>query len=127
MKVMHIDEVPGVEIWVDLLETGRCTCYRLVQPHFCQTIDIAHLVLSAGARTRRFSHDTDWAVQVTGGRGTIATDEMQVELTDGVMAFVPAGETRWVGAAEDSTLSFMSTHRPKPVTSFPDRGDRGGV
>ena len=120
MKIMQINEVPGVEIWADQMKAGTCTCYRLVQPHFCQTMDIAHLVLTPGARTVRFTHDVDWAIHITGGRGTLGNDEEQVELAEGVVAYIPAGEPRWIGAAAHSTLTFMSSHRPKPVTTLLD-------
>ena len=118
MRVMNIQEVPSVEIWADQMKSGTCTCYRLVQPHFCQTVDVAHLSLTPGACTKRFKHDIDWVVHVTGGKGTLATDTEEVEISEGVVAYIPAGEPRWIGAAPDSTLTFMSTHRPKPTTTL---------
>ena len=116
MKVLDINERPEREIWADQMATGKCTCTSLIQPSFCQTVDVAELIFTPGARTKLFSFDIDWVVHVTCGKGTLATDKEENAISAGTIAHIPAGEPRWIGAAQDSTLVFMSTHRPMPTT-----------
>jgi quercetin dioxygenase-like cupin family protein len=118
MKVLTIKELPEVEIWADQMKEGKCTMHSLIQPSFCQTIDVAELIFTPGARTKLFNFDIDWVVHVTEGKGTLATDKEEMEISAGTIAHIPAGEPRWIGAADDSTLVFMSTHRPKPTTTM---------
>ena len=118
MRVIKIKEQEEREIWQDQMKTGKYTVHGLISPAFCQTVDVAELTFTQGARTKLFNFDIDWVVHVTEGRGTLATDKEQKEITSGTIAHVPAGEPRWIGAADDSTLVFMSTHRPQPTTTI---------
>ena len=118
MQVIKIKEQEEREIWADQMQTGKCTAHSLIRPAFCQTVDVAELIFTPGARTKLFQMDIDWVVHVTEGKGFLATDKEQKEIGPGTIAHIPAGEPMRIGAADDSTLAFMSTHRPRPATTI---------
>ena len=115
MRVMKIQEQEKFDVWEDRLTSGKAVAYTCINPDFCQTVDVAEMVFTPGARTKLFQMDIDWVVQVIEGRGTLGTDKEQKEIGPGTIAHIPAGEPRWVAASDDSPLVFMSTHRPQPT------------
>ena len=118
MRVLKIKEQEIMEAWENNMKTGKATAYTCINPDFCQTVDVAEVILTPGARTKLFSMDIDWVVQVIEGGGTLGTDKEQNEITPGTIAHIPAGEPRWIAASEGSTLVFMSTHRPQVIETI---------
>ena len=118
MQIIKIKEQADREIWEDQMDKGKCIAHSLIRPAFCQTLDVAELVFTPGAQTKLFHMDIDWVVHVTEGKGFLATDKDRQEIGPGTIAHIPAGEPRRIGASDDSTLVFMSSHRPRPTTTI---------
>ena len=120
MQVIKIKDQEEREIWADQMQTGKCTSHSLIRPAFCQTVDVAELIFTPGAQTKLFQMDIDWVVHVTEGNGFMATDKERNDIGPGTIVHIPAVEPRRIGAAADSTLVFMSSHRPRPATTILD-------
>ena len=75
---------------------------------------------AAGAKNHFHTHTSDQILYVTSGRGYVATESEQLEITEGDAAFIPAGEKHWHGATDDSDFSHISLTAPGSQTEvFP--------
>ena len=63
---------------------------------------------SAGATTGWHAHDSDQILVVTAGRGIVASETEQREITVGDVVHIKAGERHWHGAEPDSTMSHIT-------------------
>ena len=63
---------------------------------------------SPGATTGWHAHDSDQILVVTAGRGIVATETEQREITVGDVVQIKAGEKHWHGAKADTTLSHIT-------------------
>jgi quercetin dioxygenase-like cupin family protein len=61
-----------------------------------------------GATTGWHRHDCDQILVVTSGRGTVATENEEREITVGDVAHIKAGERHWHGAKADSAMSHIT-------------------
>jgi len=62
----------------------------------------------AGATTGWHTHDCDQILVVTAGRGTVATEKEEREITVGEVVHIKAGERHWHGAQADSPMSHIT-------------------
>lgn len=62
----------------------------------------------AGATTGWHTHDCDQILVVTAGRGTVATEKEEREITVGEVVHIKAGERHWHGAKADSPMSHIT-------------------
>lgn len=77
----------------------------------------AHLRLTEvtfreGARNRLHVHATDQVLIVTAGAGVVATPEREEQLLPGDVAFIPAGERHWHGAAAERDMTHWAVLGP---------------
>jgi quercetin dioxygenase-like cupin family protein len=63
---------------------------------------------SAGATTGWHAHDSDQILVVTAGRGVVANETEEREITVGDVVHIKAGERHWHGAKPDTTLSHIT-------------------
>ena len=63
---------------------------------------------SVGATTGWHVHDCDQILVVTVGRGIVASETEQREITVGDVVHIKAGERHWHGATADSPLSHIT-------------------
>ena len=61
-----------------------------------------------GATTGWHVHDCDQILVVTAGRGIVASETEEREITVGDVVHIKAGERHWHGAKADSTLSHIT-------------------
>jgi quercetin dioxygenase-like cupin family protein len=61
-----------------------------------------------GATTGWHTHDCDQILVVTAGRGLVATEKEQREITVGDVVHIKAGERHWHGARADTTMSHIT-------------------
>jgi quercetin dioxygenase-like cupin family protein len=64
-----------------------------------------------GVRNKFHAHDHEQILIITAGKGIIATETEQKEITAGDIVIIPAGEKHWHGATEDSEFSHIYIHR----------------
>jgi quercetin dioxygenase-like cupin family protein len=63
---------------------------------------------SKGATTGWHIHDCDQILMVTSGRGMVATEKEEREITVGDVVHIKAGERHWHGAKADTTMSHIT-------------------
>ena len=61
-----------------------------------------------GVRNKFHSHSGDQLLIVTEGKGIVATDTEEREVTVGDVILFPAGEKHWHGATPDSAFSHIT-------------------
>jgi quercetin dioxygenase-like cupin family protein len=61
-----------------------------------------------GATTGWHTHDCDQILVVTAGRGMVATEKEEREITVGDVVHIKAGERHWHGAKADSPMSHIT-------------------
>ena len=61
-----------------------------------------------GATTGWHVHDSDQILVVTAGRGIVASETEEREITVGDVVHIKAGERHWHGARADSTMSHIT-------------------
>jgi quercetin dioxygenase-like cupin family protein len=61
-----------------------------------------------GATTGWHTHDCDQILVVTAGRGLVATEKEQREITVGDVVHIKAGERHWHGANAETTMSHIT-------------------
>ncbi len=62
----------------------------------------------AGATTGWHVHDCDQILVVTSGKGWVATDEEEREISTGDVVQIKAGERHWHGAKADTPMSHIT-------------------
>ena len=63
---------------------------------------------SLGATTGWHAHDSDQILVVTGGKGVVATETEEREITVGDVVHIKAGERHWHGSKGDTPLSHIT-------------------
>ncbi len=63
---------------------------------------------SAGATTGWHAHDSDQILVVTAGRGIVASETEEREISVGDVVHIKAGERHWHGARADSPMSHIT-------------------
>ena len=64
-----------------------------------------------GVRNVFHTHTYDQCLFVLSGNGIIADEEKESPLSEGMVAYIPAGEKHWHGAAKDYAFSHISILR----------------
>jgi len=62
----------------------------------------------AGATTGWHTHNCDQILVVTSGRGMVATEKEEREITVGDVVHIKAGERHWHGAKADTSMSHIT-------------------
>jgi quercetin dioxygenase-like cupin family protein len=114
MRVLKIDDLPekpmgtatAIDGWTggavkrmrqELVTDGQSDNFR------CNVVNF-----SFGATTGWHAHDSDQILVVTAGRGIVANETEQREITVGDVVHIKAGERHWHGAKADTTLSHIT-------------------
>ena len=99
---------------------GRVTGRAIIGGGTSKNFNFNQVSFAAGAKNHFHTHTSDQILFVTDGRGYVATESEQIEITDGDAAFIPAGEKHWHGATDDSDFSHISLTAPDSQTEvFP--------
>ena len=108
MNVVSINDVPKATRETPLF-TGEVT----VQPLIPEGGDYNMAVVNfgKGVRNKFHTHESDQILIVTAGKGIVATETEQREVTVGDVILFPTGEKHWHGATEDSEFSHIYISR----------------
>jgi quercetin dioxygenase-like cupin family protein len=114
MRVLKIDDLPqqpmGTATPIDGWTGGEVKRTRQELITDAQSDNFRSNVVnfSAGATTGWHAHDSDQILVVTAGRGIVANETEQREITVGDVVHIKAGERHWHGAKADTTLSHIT-------------------
>ena len=107
MKVTHASDLPRENVTGPLF-TGAVTVRSALSDEEGSEFNVAHIDFPAGVHSRLHRHTTDQVLIVTRGKGMVATENEQVELTVGDVVHAPAGEKHWHGAVTGSAMTHIS-------------------
>ena len=114
MRVLKIDDLPKQAMGTATAIAGWTggavsrTRQELVSDGQSENFRLNVVNFSAGATTGWHAHDSDQILVVTGGRGIVASETEEREITVGDVVHIKAGERHWHGARADSTLSHIT-------------------
>lgn len=91
-----------------------------------QHLNVLEVHFRDGARNRLHKHTTDQILIITEGTGIVATRDEEREVTAGDVAFIPAGEVHWHGAALGRDMTHWSITARAKTTVVEDQGDQTG-
>ncbi|MBM3956682.1 MAG: cupin domain-containing protein [Gemmatimonadetes bacterium] len=111
MKVVRIDRVPKERV-VSPLFTSREVYAQPLSPEGGE-FNSRVITFGKGVRNKFHAHESDQILIVTAGRGLVATEGEQREVTVGDVIFFAAGEKHWHGATPDSDFSHIYVHLAK--------------
>ena len=106
MKIVKLSEVPKEPHVTPLFTSPDVTD----QSFFGDSKDlrIGIITFGRGVRNKFHIHSGDQILIVTEGKGIVATDAEEREVTVGDAILIPAGEKHWHGATKDSAFSHMT-------------------
>ena len=108
MKVINISEVPREPVVSPLFTSPEV----YAQPLSSEGDEFNSRVITfgKGVRNKFHTHESDQILIVTAGRGFVAAEGEQREVTVGDVIFFSAGEKHWHGATADSEFSHIYVH-----------------
>ena len=121
MHVVKKDQNPGEDRSdAPIFYGGKVTGQAIIGGNTSKNFNFNKVTFAAGAKNHFHTHTSDQILFVTDGRGYVATESEQLEITEGDAAFIPAGEKHWHGATDDSDFSHISLTAPDSQTEvFP--------
>ena len=111
MKIVNINQVPR-EPMVSPLFTSPEVYAQPLSPEDGE-FNSRVVTFGKGVRNKFHAHGSDQILIVTAGKGYVATESEQREVTVGDVIFFAAGEKHWHGATADSEFSHIYVHLAK--------------
>lgn len=112
MKVFKIAQIAR-EPQTDPIFTGPVTMQAIIGTDLSKRFVIRNVNFERGVRNKFHSHDIEQILIVTEGKGIVATDREEINVEQGDIIFIPAGEKHWHGAAKGSTFSHLYVMSPE--------------
>jgi quercetin dioxygenase-like cupin family protein len=109
MQVVKMNAVEKENFASDLFTGPDVTIQKLLPDSKEYNFNVVNF--GKGVRNKFHAHDHEQILIITAGRGIIATETEQQEITVGDIVLIPAGEKHWHGAVEDSEFSHIYIHR----------------
>ena len=109
MKVVTIDRVTDEPNGSKFFTSNDVSHQRIVTDS--KDLRMNMMNFGKGVRNKFHSHTGDQILIVTKGRGVVATDHEQREVTVGDVIMFPAGERHWHGAAEGFEFSHLTIQK----------------
>ena len=112
MQVFNMNKMDKKLEGTNPMFVGSVETQRMVTKELSDHLLIGNVVFSPGARTKRHTHESDQVIVVTGGRGILATDEEENEVSLGDVIHVPTGRDSL--ARRYQGLVILANLRPHP-------------
>src|SRR5262245_59453370 len=107
MKIIQPSAVPA-EPATSPLFTGEVSRQPILTPEMSQNFNLGIVNFPAGVRNKMHTHSSDQVLFVTAGKGIIATETEEQEITVGDIVHITADEKHWHGATPDSAFSHIA-------------------
>ena len=105
MKIVNMNQVPK-QPHVTPLFTGPDVTAQPLSPEDSE-YRMSIVSFGKGTRNKFHIHESDQILIITAGKGIVATENEQREVTVGDVVFFSAGEKHWHGATEDSEFAHI--------------------
>lgn len=119
MKVVRVGDSPEALTTAPLF-IGTVHSRPLITADDSQQVTVMLVRFTDGARNRRHTHTTDQLLYVTEGRGIVADEAAEHEVTAGDIVHVPAGTVHWHGAAPGANMAHLSILPPGETRQVDD-------
>jgi quercetin dioxygenase-like cupin family protein len=116
MKVIKVNTVPKVPRTAPLF-TGPVSMQNFVGPDLSKRFMITEVHFENSVRNKFHKHTIEQVLIVTAGKGIVATEQEEIEVTPGDIVFIPAEEIHWHGAAQGSAFSHLYVMSPDSKTT----------
>ena len=80
----------------------------ILNPDDSQNFNFAIVAFDAGSRNKFHKHSGDQILVITEGTGKVATDDEVLEVTQGDVVVIPAGENHWHGAPDGTAMAHIT-------------------
>jgi len=115
MHIVNINDVPKAPRVSKLFTSEDVTTQQLIPAGGDYNMSIVNF--GKDVRNKFHIHESDQVLIVTAGKGIVATEAEQREVSVGDVILFPAGETHWHGATEDSEFSHIYITRAGQKTT----------
>jgi quercetin dioxygenase-like cupin family protein len=115
MKVVKTSNIPRVPA-VSPLFTGEVFRQVLVDPAESSSFNFSIVNFNAGSRNKFHQHTSDQILIVTEGKGVVATDQEEREVSAGDVILIPAGENHWHGAPGSTPMTHITVQTKGSTT-----------
>ena len=80
----------------------------ILQPEDSTNFNFAIVAFDPGSRNKFHKHSGDQILIITEGTGKVATDNEVLTVREGDVGLIPAGETHWHGAPDDTSMAHIT-------------------
>ena len=113
MKVIKTDSAKTKDLTNDPLMTGGAVEAKfLIGQDMAKELGLGIVRFTPGARTKFHTHTSKQVLYCIEGKGIVATEKEEIEVTPGTVVYFPAGEKHWHGAAKDSSFAHVTIAPP---------------
>ena len=111
MKKVTVNDMPKIPTpmtWSPMLINGtQMHLQRIIHPGESKSFMSGILHFEAGSRTKSHKHSGDQILVIVEGTGKVATDNEVLTVTEGDIVVIPAGESHWHGAPDDTSMAHI--------------------
>jgi quercetin dioxygenase-like cupin family protein len=96
----------------DPIFIGSVSTQEIVNESHADLLRVTAVTFENGARNRPHRHSTDQVLIATSGSGFVASDDEELALDPGDIAFIPGGTRHWHGARPGVTFTHLAILTP---------------
>ncbi len=110
MKKVTMSDVPRTkaEMTGGLMTGTQVWRQSILDADDSDNFNFAIVAFDAGSRNKFHKHSGDQILIVTEGTGKVATDDEVLEVSEGDVVVIPAGENHWHGAPDSTSMAHIT-------------------
>ena len=110
MKKVTMSDVPRTkaEMTGGLMTGTQVWRQAILDADDSDNFNFAIVAFDAGSRNKFHKHSGDQILIVTEGTGKVATDNEVLEVSEGDVVVIPAGENHWHGAPDSTSMAHIA-------------------
>ena len=110
MKKVTMNDVPRTkaEMTGGLMTGTQVWRQAILDADDSNNFNFAIVAFDAGSRNKFHKHSGDQILIITEGTGKVATDNEVLEVNEGDVVVIPAGENHWHGAPDSTSMAHIT-------------------
>lgn len=114
MKKVTMSDIPRTQADMAPLGSGGLMTgtqvwrQPILNPDDSNNFNFAIVAFDAGSRNKFHKHSGDQILVITEGTGKVATDDEVLEVSEGDVVVIPAGENHWHGAPDGTAMAHIT-------------------
>ena len=117
MKIINPSDIESKENKNNPFFIGKVSAKFIITQNDAPDITLGLVTFAPGARNVFHTHTAGQILYALEGEGIVATEKEEFKLKPGMVAYIPAGEKHWHGAAKNSSFSHLSILPPSKTAS----------